>query len=392
MDPLGNALADSSDLILQHFNAKDVIRYSLVSMSWHEIIGSSRRCMRKIWLRIDRPTAQLSLLGRSPRKYENFRFQPGCRAELAKLLKRFRPKIAMITDDETNHDDYFKFMLTLAPTIEQLHPGDAATVNALKLKTIDFPMLKELQYTISNRSAFSIFLGSNPRLEKVLFSFSNEVPSDLLLPTNIVHEFFQRNPQIKSLWICEIDCAFQSDITKNVHFKLKTFAFGKTNSRFNEKVRENFVKFVRSQNELEWLKILCLHDREVFTRIWSGGSFKKLFIMDCSLKGALHNHELQMNRSIDEINFYLNPSCHILKFLRASPNLKAFKIRQLSKQIMEFAALNLPRLELIQYQSVENIVEGVYDDLKASDDKDINRKIQLKEMDFFEYVGRDAGF
>lgn len=396
MEPLGESLVDVHELILQHFNAKDVIKYSLVSRAWYEVIGASRFCMHKIWLNIDRPKQQLEGLSMSSRKYENFRIQAGSRVELSEVLATFRPRIALITDgdDETiDHWDYYKFMSALAPTVEQLHPGEASTRNAIRLKPIDFPKLVELQYTVTNRSAFSIFLGSSPKLEKVLLSFSNDLsPEEFLNPTNMIHEFFKKNPQIKKLWMCEIDCAFQSDITENVNLDLRTFAFGKTGPQMTANVRDNLVKFVKAQRNLEWLKVLCMQDRDVFMRIWGEGQFKKLFIMDCGLKGALHSFELATNSNVDEINFYLNPSCHILKFLRATPNLKSFKIRQLSKQILEFAVQNLPRLETIQFQSVENNVVRHYETLRTSPGEDINRGINLEEMDFFEFVGRDAGF
>ena len=395
MDPLEACLVDVFDLIFQHFNYKDVIRCSLVSQSWNEIIGSSHSCMKHVWLKIDKPVDQVHYLEHSQRKYENFRIQPGARGKLAQVFKNFRTRNAMITDDhgeEIDHDDYFKFLEAMAMTVEDLQPGEAFTINAKNFQALDFPKLKELQYTLTNRSAFSIFLGSNPKLERVLLSFSNVVPAEFLYPNNIIYVFLQRNPQIRSLWMCEVYDAFASDMTQNVRLDLETFAFAITNLMFSEENGENLVKFIKLQKNLEWLKILCLYDKKVFMRIWNEGHFKKLFIMDCSLKGTMHNQELPSNLQLEEINFYLNPSCHILKFLRASPNVKAIKVRQLSKQIMEFSAQHLHKLELIKYQSVESDVEKFYQSLKASDEADVNRGIKLEEMDFFEFVGRDAGF
>lgn len=395
MDPLEVCLVDVFDLIFQHFTYKDVIKCSLVSQQWNEIIGSSHNCMKHVWLKINKTEGQLYHLERSQRRYENFRIQPGPRAKLSEVLRKFRTKNAMITDEhgeEINHEDYFKFMEAMAPTVEDLQPGEASTINVKNLLPIDFPKLRELQYTVTNRTAFSIFLGSNPKLERVLLSFSNNVPTEFLVPDNIIHSFLQRNSQIQSLWMCEVHCAFTTDITQNLSLDLKTFAFAITNLEFSEKAGENLVKFIKLQKNLEWLKILCLYDRKVFLRLWTEGHFKRLFIMDCSLKGTMNNQVLTCNPLLEEINFYLNPSCHILKFLRASPNLKAVKVRQLSKQIMEFSARNLRKLEQIKYQSVESEVEKLYEQLKASADTDINRGIKLEEMEFFEFVGRDAGF
>ncbi|CRL03670.1 CLUMA_CG016603, isoform A [Clunio marinus] len=395
MDPFGILVADVHDLIFQHFNATDVIKSSLVSKLWFKTIGSSSECMQHIWLNIDNPSTQINVLERSARKYENFRIQPGSRAKLAKVINKFRPKIAMITDnhnEEIEHEDYVQFMMSMAPTIEQLHPGEASTTKPAKYKAINFPKLKELQLTVVDRSAFSIFLGSNPKLTKVLLSFSAEVLTEFLVPTNIIHDFLRENRQIESLWLCEIDCTFQSDLTQNIHLDLKTFAFGKTSSSFTDKVKANFVKFVKYQKSLEWLKVLCLQDIEVFLDLWSDGSFKKLFIMECSFKGAMCNRVLPINQTIEEINFYLNPSCHVLTFLRATPNLKSFKIRQLSKQILQFSIVNLPKLESIQFQSIEKGVTCFYKQLKTSTSDDMNLQINLEEMDFYEFVGRDATF
>lgn len=392
MDPFDVTFVDVHDLILQHFKAKDVLQSSIVSKSWYETIGSSRNCMKQIWLRIDRAKEQIEILKKSRRKYEKFRVQPGFRAELSKVMRRFRPKIVMITDkDEENYEDHYEFMKAIAPTVEQLHPGESSMINTFKLKSVDFPQLRELQYTLTDRYSFAVFLGSNPKLEKVLLSFSNQTPSDLLIPDNLIQQFFQKNPQIKSLWMCEIDCPFLYDITTNLNLDLETLAFGKTCCNFSEKVRKNLLKFIKMQKNLNWLKILCLHDLETFLGIWTEAKFKRLFIMDCNLKGALQNHELQTNFHIVEINFYLNSSCRILKFLRATPNLTTFRLRQLSREIMDFCARHMPRLLKIQFQSVENNVRSLYDSLKVSNDE-INRNIKLEEMDFFEFVGRDAGF
>lgn len=59
---------------------------------------------------------------------------------------------------------------------------------------------------------------------------------------------------------------------------------------------------------------------------------------------------------------------------------------------MRFSALHLPNLERIKYQSLENDVEKVYNNLKQSDGNDINRNIKLEEINFFEFAGVNIGF
>lgn len=392
MELLVASCADVFDLVFQHFIAKDVIKTSLVSRGWYEIIGSSHQCMKRICLEISNPSKQLKTLEKSRRMYENFRIHPDARAELSKVMKKFRPKVVRVIDDQGDpieHEDYFNFIRSMASTLEDLHLGETESVGARRLVPIDFPKLKELHCTAINRDAFSTFLGSNPQLENVLLAFNTGISLEFLVPTNIVHEFFKRNSQIKRLVMCEIDSAFQSDLTQNVKLDLRTLAFTKTSEKFSERVADNLVKFIKSQKNLESLKIRCLYDEQLVTRIWRL-KFKRLFIMDCSPKGPPTSHVLEPNFSVEDIDFHLNSSCHVLKFLQAAPNLKSFKLRQLSRQVMRFAALNMHNLTLIQFQSLENEVESHYNDLKELDET--NRGIKLEEIDFFEFVGIDIGF
>lgn len=394
MEPLIASCTDVFELVFQHFIAKDVIKTSLVSRGCYEIISSSHQCMKQIWLEIVNPSKQLKTLETSRRRYENFRIHPDARAELSTVMKKFRPKVVRVIDDQgdpIDHEEYFCFIQSLAPSLVDLHLGEAESVRARRLVPIDFPKLKELHCTAINRNAFSTFLGSNPQLENVLLAFNTGISLEFLVPTNIVHEFLQRNPQIKRLVMCEIDCSFQSDLTENVKLDLRTFAFTKTSEKFSERAADNLVKFIEAQRNLESLKIRCLYDEELLTRIWSL-RFKRIFIMDCSPKGPPTSHILEPNYLVEEIDFHLNSSCHVLKFLQASPNLKSFKLRQLSRQIMRFAALNLHSLATIQFQSLENGVEKHYKDLKALHGEEVNRGIKLEEIDFFEFVGIDIGF
>lgn len=394
MDPLVASCADVFDLIFQHFNAKDVIRSSLVSKSFYEIVGSSHFCMKQLWLEIENPSKQLTTLERSQRKYENLRIYPDARSELSSVLKKFRPKVVRVSDDQGDpikHDFYFELMHSMAPTLVDLHLGETESVQSRRLRSIDFPQLKELHCTAVNRNAFSVFLGSNPQLENVSLAFNTGISIEFLVPTNIVHEFLQRNSQIKRLIMSEIDCAFQSDLTENVALDLESFAFSKTSGKFSERVVDNLVQFIEAQSNLQSLKVRCLYDQELLTRIWSL-RFKRLFIMDLNPKGSPAIQNLSPNDFVEEIDFYLNSSCHILKFLQASPNLTSFKLRQLSRHIMRFSALNLRNLKRIQFQSLENGVESHYEDLKNLDGDDVNRGIKLEEIDFFDFVGVDIGF
>lgn len=383
MDPFSLVFHDVHKLILQHFKAKDVLIASTVSKSWYEIIGASSHCMQKIWVTINQPWSQADLLTKSSRRYENFKINVGNLKKLTKAMQNFRPRIAVIHEnDYEDYEDYANFLSSMASTIEVLHPsGDARLKNADKIRSIDFPKLRELQCSVFDSAFFTIFLGDTPKLTKVLFSFDNGISNNSIM-TNLTHQFFVKNSQIEHLWLFDIDCIFNEDISSNVKLKLKSLAFGK-NGRILPHVRTNFLKIFKHQKRLELLKIMNLSDSEMFLEIWKQKNFKRIeFVMDCNMKGALNNVDLEENPKVEEINFYLSSSGKVLEFLKASPNITSFRVRQLNLNILSFCIDQLHRLELIECQSCENDSELNFTHLIRLR----GRKIRLQILDFFEFV------
>lgn len=388
MDPFEEVFVDIHKLILQHFKAKDVLITSAVSQTWYEIIGASSHCMQQIWVTINRvnqnqPWVQSYDLAKSRRKYENFKIYPGHHKKLTEVMKNFRPKIAVIHENQNeDYEEYCDFLRSLAPTIEVLHPsGDARMKNANKMNCIDFPKLRELQCSIVDTYFFSVFFGETPKLSKVLFSFDNETSNNVAL-SNLIHQFFIKNPQIEHLWLFDIDYIFFNDVSTNVKMKLKSLAFAKNGKR-SPQVTANFLKFFKNQRNLEFLKIMNLSDSEMFLEMWKQQNFTKVeFVMDCGMKGTLENFELDENLKVQDINFYLSSSGNVLQFLKASPNIKTFRVRQLSLNILSFCIENLKRLELIECQSCENDSEHSFAQLIRLKGK----KFHLEVLDFFEFV------
>lgn len=383
MDPFDLVFADVHKLVLQHFKARDVLITSVVSKSWYEIIGASSHCMRQIWVKINQPCLETDDLARSRRKYENFKIYPCDLKKLAELMKSFRPRTVVINENEIeDYKEYCGLLRSLAPTVEVLYPsGDARMKNVDNITFINFPKLRELQCSVYDAYSFSAYLGETPKLSKVLFSFSNGT-STFMDVSQLIHRFFIKNSQIQHLWLFDIDCIFINDVSKNVKLKLKSLAFGK-NGKNSPRVSMNFLKFFKNQQNLELLKIMNLSDSEMFLEMWKQQNFRRIeFVMDCGMKGALENLELDENLQVQDINFYLSSSGKVLKFLKASPNVKSFRVRQLNLNILSFCIENLKYLELIQCQSCENDGERSFEQLISLR----GRKIRLEKLDFYEFV------
>ncbi|KAG5677192.1 hypothetical protein PVAND_006972 [Polypedilum vanderplanki] len=391
-DPFRVLDIDIFPLILQHFDTNDLKKVALVSRSWNDLIGTSRQCMKRVICRIERPQLQLKMLEESVRQYENFKISPhGHYQELSEILTHFYVRNVWINETcvkEVDHSEYVNLMRSFSDTVEYLQTGDIATKNANRVITIDFPKLKKLHCSFSNRSAFSIFNGVNKQLETVILSSElNSRDEEFSTHENIITEFLTKNQQITNLWLLHLEKLFVYDISQKVTQKLRHITFTTNFQNLPQHVRENFIRFIKAQRCLEAINIMGCREKSILTSIWNNGvKFRKLFVIDCNYYDELSPYDLEKNMNIEEIDFYLSSSVHAYFLLSAAPNIVAYKIRQLSKQLLEFS-LQLKKLKEIKFQSIDAEALKYYKNLcYKSHDKKLPK---LKELDFFDYLNID---
>jgi F-box domain len=393
-DPFKLLNEDTHRFILQHFDGNDVRKCSLVSRSWHELIGSSRMCMQKIVCRIDKPM-QLMLIKNSSRNYENFKVTPyGFLRELTTLLESFYVKniwINEVCDKEIDHSDYVRLIKSFSSTVEYLQIGDIATKNSnCPSIAIDFPMLKKLHCSFTNRAAFSILLGDNPKLTSAILSsdlIAND-ESEFLQHDNVIVKFLARNTKIKKLWLLHLEKLFLYDISSKVG-KLTHFTFTTNFQNAPVHVKENFLKLLKTQGNFESLNVMGCRDKKILKEIWNSSiKFSKLFVIDCNFYEELSSFDLQRNAFVKEIDFYLTSSVHALFFLQAATNIKQYKVRQLSKQLLEFSLSQLKYLTIIKYQSIDMDAWKFFHEYRMMQNGS-SLKVKLQELDFFDYLNID---
>jgi hypothetical protein len=347
--------------------------------------------MRKVIFRIDRPRYQLQLLSESDRSYENFKISPhGYYEKLSEVLNNFNVRNIWMNetcDKEVDHNEYVKFMKSFAGTIEYLQTGDIATKNLNRVTKIDFPKLTKLHCSFTNRSAFSIFLGENKKLDSVILSCELDSSVDeFIIHNNVISEFLIKNYQIKNLWLLHLENLFIYDISAKVTQKLKHLTFTAYFQYSPQHAKENFLKFIKAQRCLQELNIMGCREKRILANIWNDSvKFAKLFIIDCNFYEELQMNDLYENPNVEEIDFYLTSSMHALCFLQVSPNIVKYKIRQLSKQLLEFSVHKLKRLREIRFQSVDSDAISYFNRL----DTKFQHTLKLRELDFFEYVNID---
>lgn len=367
--------------IFQHFEVGDVQKISLVSQLWYHLIGSSRECMNKLIYSVE-TESQMKTLKWTLRRYEHFKVSPYFFKELSNVFRTFRVKslrMSEIYDKEIAHGDYVCFIKSFAETVEYLGLCDVAIKN-LPTQVIEFPNLKKLHCSNVNKN-FELFLGNNPKLDHVLISQDN---GELLRQNDVIIKFLKKNMKIKTLCLLNIENIFIHDISVILNAtKLINFTFTTNFINKPRQVIENFLKFLEAQSALEEIYVIGCQNKKILFDIWNSSTHAKTFIIDCN-SNEIHNSnlEIQSNNLIEEIDFCLTSSILAIFFLRASPNIKYCKVRQLSKQFLE-CCIQSKCLRVITFQSIDPDAMFFYKKYKSAVKA---RNLKLQELDFFEYL------
>lgn len=265
MDPFKILHEDVYSMIFQHLRVRDIIKCSLVSKLWHDVIGNEHECMKKIWLRFYEPLDDLQSLMESSRKYENFKVQGDLSKSLLPVFNKYKwRKVLMRDNTNMNPEDYYEFLFGLAPSIEELELWDCSTKDRKDIEPINFTRLKKLKVNLSNRYSFAIFLGKNVRLRNiVLMDVSMKFPNainDFLEAPNPIIQLLRKNPQIKSLHLVGVEKIFCEDLTANgteseTKLDLRSFHMWADLKSLDTFERENFIKFIETQKNLESISI-----------------------------------------------------------------------------------------------------------------------------------------
>lgn len=191
----------------------------------------------------------------------------------------------------------------------------------------------------------------------------------------------RKNNNIKNLCLLNLEAIYFFDISLIIN-TIKSFTFTTNFLLKSRNVRENFLKFLSFQPHLEKVHVMGCQNKDILIDIWNNAKSVKKFIIDCNISEDIGISDIQINLFIEEIDFYLTSSVIAIFFLRASPNVKYLKVRQLSKHLLEHC-LKLRQLKVITFQSIDSDAYVFYKkhitSVKTSD-------LKLQELDFFEYL------
>ncbi|CAO1355428.1 unnamed protein product [Diamesa serratosioi] len=269
MNPLTALNAEIIEDIFRYLSAKDLLKSSLVSKSWYDFIADSKKCMKKIKIKIsnerfllDKNSFGIDCVKKSKRRYENMMmyqiFQSKLTNDSFAILSnpgRQWKRIKMQEIDLSSRENFQIVMENAQNYVEILH------LEQFKFKDSDVntstqcytcPKLKELTL-ISCQFFNDIFINTNSLTTLNLTSNYGLVKATTV---DAFQKLFSHNQHLKILCLCgnittQIFC---DDISKNITFQLKEFKVSNyISDKFHNRaeVENNFNLFLKTQIKLE---------------------------------------------------------------------------------------------------------------------------------------------
>lgn len=373
MDPFV-CLPDVQEHILQHFRVRDIINACTVSTSWNDLIGGTRICMEKIYLRFYEPIDDVNSLLKSSRKYQNFKMQKGCRLALLPVVKHFKWKRVMLNDDyfTDRQMQFSQFFEMLAPTLVELEMESVSPF--CLIIPMDFPALEKLKVSQCNPNVLSIFTKKNPRLRE--FSFSGHKSNDIV----DINRVMETNPQITHL---TMPWNYLSR-----HFKLHSKLQRLKLTCFEEVMEIQLKEFTKGQRGLGELCINMPSGSDSRALPEFLRAFDNLKFL--SLQGIAPSGEaiegITTNLNLIELKIGFESTDLLLKY----PNLQVFSIATVSSDIILFLCYHMKSLTLVLTARLTPEAAELYESLKSTS-LPINRYIRfwVQSMNQFVYSRND---
>lgn len=364
MDPIECLSIDVLPLIFQHLSVRDILSLSQVSTLCEEVLGDSKECMKKIWLRFYPPLNDVESLLRSKRKYQNFKIQRKFPEKCVPVFNTHRWRQVMIRDCNDIDD---KIFVDLAKTVEEI---DIWNVTVTSACPIDFPRLKKLECNLETAS-LSMFCGKNPALKEVNFTSNTELD----VADVDVEAFLESNPQIETLELvsANLNRMFKAECFADL-LKLKKL---KVSIDFKNNDKEIFFKFIRCQTSLQEIIVQNCYDMAMLSDMMKESlSCKVLRLLQNPFRYSVFHNILP---NVIELELPQIIGFKDMLF-RCFPNLQILCLNSvLSQETLSFIAHNLHSIRILKAKSISLDVQIYYESIKSIY-TDINPNIRLQSF------------
>lgn len=386
------------EMIFELMSVQDILNLCLTCKLMNEIIGSSRNCMRRLWIKFYTfKLKDLQSLRESERNYEKLKINRVKKNEHFELLSQlFKPwsKMLIYNCEFKQFPQFSNIILNCSETIEELELSDIQILNnEYKVTSIKFSRLQRVMFRNIPSTIIELFLGDNKKLENLAFDIAQEIPDRRPL-FDLIGSLLKKT---KSLKMLQLGPHYIKSLFDNENFKYDNFEFKleKLMLKFpiipdhSELMRDNISNFLQNQSKIDWIIFWELHNDEILSAIWKNPRISHVtFIGLESLFNDSMNLNLEFNTTIDHIELLSRKLLlsQLKKILKYAPNLRILHVFTLTKYVMECVAKYHFNIRQIRYETIDEEAIEMYEHMKNNGEGDINCKIVFRQVSFW----RDA--
>lgn len=331
------------EIIFNQLLPRDLLNCTLVSSVWKNYIVSFTKCWEKLILRID----------------QNLEFE-----EVTESGRRF----TSLSFEKLQHEKMINGLRNFHETVKKIEIRDSSLAAKESVEKFCFKNLEEL--TLSNVSGRILypFMDFQENLKVLNLHQLRGGIESLVNFTKL-----NRNLKELNLYLNDSSNMFHQDVSNIFQVSLESLTIRyRSNYEIDDRTLTNVEKFLKSQgNSLKTIGLINAVSFSSVYRIWNSmKAAEKLYFFNA-------DHNFDTNNLILEDNFRLKSlEIHVLgpfelniselqPLLRTAKNLKSLGVWKLNKELVEFAAENLPKLENIRCATMSNDCERFYDQLKT---------------------------
>lgn len=376
MDPLVKIPTDLHNLLLQHFDAKEVLEISKISTEYFETIAKASTCMKKIKFALkfwknsagtkqQQTDEKIQVIHNTIRNYQSVTID--CRF------------------DKNLSEEFWNFLEFAAPHVIELK------IKSIKLDSpsiIAFPKLQILKLTYVPTNVRNILITSSAALTRLKLKMESplrwsEIRSDQESLSQ-VRTCMQRNQKLEELELhgsVQYNTFFDADFSDVARFELKTLRV-KTGMRLaliSERNEQNFLNFLHTQSASLKTFFIDVCRPKIIQHAFNFMPAVTSFHIDVMMMNDYKVKDLKLNlneRIVDLKIPYVSHLDDIKAFLEVAPNLQSLFVAHLSHEAMEFIAWHLMNLTVLKFRYDEIDCEGFYEQLK-DDYPDVNQNIEM---------------
>lgn len=398
--------AEIKQMIFSYLSVPDLLNLCAACKPFNNFIGQSHDFMKKIWIKFYTfKMKDVESLAASLRNYEKLKVNRVKNNEDYKFLADLgQPwkKVLIYNCEFKTIEILYDFIESFSETIEELEISDSIVLNVHGKRSfvdnlndkkticaLKFPCLKRVLIRNVPSTSIEAFLGQNKKLENAAFDIAQEVEGKMPLD-QIIHQFLELNDRLKHLQLGPhyIKSFFdRENADMNFQFKLEKLMLKFPIIRDESlEIEQNVCEFLRNQQQIDWILFLELQNEAIFCFAWNNVKSLK-HITFVGLEGLFDDDmDLAVEPNFSIVQMELLSRKLLLSQLRklfaAAPNLETLHVHTLTRYVMEFTAKNHQNLRLLTYETFEEEVFEIYEQLKLSS-IEANKQIELKKLSFW---------